>query len=325
MDVDGLPNLSEEQLQALEVKSRLVMSPKAAATLHCDDSPSYDKSTCVPAPKPAKKRVGFSPDLPKMAGKRHTIAEEGSPSPEPADEDLEVTEVDELCSRLSQIPPQQSSTRMPSPCLGYLSGTDDYRYLIYKTSQLIPNTRDRSLQELLQSESKEMRLSVKNRLQIAFTLALSPLQLYSSPWIKKRWRSRDVVLFREDKHKWSPYVAAAFNSIRQGQFSKSSIDVTNDRGSKLKNSAIFGLGVVLLEIGRSRLLLEPSSSVDGSDAAEAKHCRKGDQRTSQGLQPSSEKKRGGGGRAEVPGCRSEMYFVGGRRRSFRHGSAEELL
>jgi hypothetical protein len=81
MDVDGLPEFSEEQLQALEVKSRLLMSPKAAAALHCDDSPSYNKSTCVPAPKPAKKRVGFSLDLAKMAGKRHPIAEEGSPSP----------------------------------------------------------------------------------------------------------------------------------------------------------------------------------------------------------------------------------------------------
>lgn len=60
--------------------------------------------------------------------------------PEPADEDLEVTEADDLCSRLSQIAPGQPSARMSSPCLGYLSGTDDYRYLIYKTSQLIPNT-----------------------------------------------------------------------------------------------------------------------------------------------------------------------------------------
>jgi hypothetical protein len=269
MNVDGLPKISKEQLHALEVKCRLLVSPKAAATFHCDDPSSYNKSTCVPAPKPTKKRVGFSLDLPKMTGKRRPIAEEGSPSPEPADEDLEVTEVDDLCSCLSQIAPEQPSTRMSSsPCLGYLSGTDDYRYLIYKTSQLIPNTRDRSLQELLQSENKEMRLSVKTRLQIAFTLALSLLQLHSSPWITKRWRSRDVVLFREDEQKWSPYVAAAFNAIRQGQFSNTSIEVTNDRGSKLKNSAIFGLGVVLLEIGRSRLLLEPSSSEDGSDAAE---------------------------------------------------------
>jgi hypothetical protein len=128
--------------------------------------------------------------------------------------------------------------------------------------------RDRSLQELLQSESKEVRLCVRNRLELAFTLALSLLQLHSSPWITKRWRSRDVVLFREDKQKWSPYVAAAFNAIRQGQFSNTSTDATNGRGSKLKGSAIFGLGVVLLEIGRSQLLLEPSSSEDGSDAAE---------------------------------------------------------
>lgn len=269
MDIDGAPDISKRQLQALEVKPRLVASPKAAVIMRCDDSQSCNNSTCVPAPKLAKKRVSFSLDLPKMTGKRPPIAEDGSPSPEPAEENLEVTEIDSLCSRLSQIAPEQPSTRISSsPCLGYLSGTDDYRYLIYKTSQLNPNVRDLSLQELLQSESKEMRLSVRNRLQLAFTLALSLLQLHSSPWITKRWRSRDVVLFREDKQKWSPYVTAAFNAISQGQFSNTSTDATNDRGSKLKSSAIFGLGVVLLEIGRSRLLLEPSSSEGGSNAAE---------------------------------------------------------
>ena len=206
---------------------------------------------------------------PKLTGKRPPVAEESSPSLTPAAENLEVTEIDSLCSRLSQIAPEQPSTPMhSSPCLGYLSGNDDYRYLIYKANQFNPNIKDRSLQELLQSESKEMRLSVRNRLQLAFTLALSLLQLNSSPWITNRWRSRDVVLFREDKQKWSPYVGAAFNAISQGQFANASTQVTGDKGSKLKSSPIFSLGVVLLEIGRSRLLLEPRSSEDGSNATE---------------------------------------------------------
>jgi hypothetical protein len=279
MEIDGAPNISRDQVQAFEVKRRLVASPNAAAKIRCDESPSCNSSTCVPASKPVKKRVGFSFDLPKMTGKRSLIAEEGSPSPEPVEENVEVTEIDSLCSRLSQIAPEQPSTRiLSSPCLGYLSGSDDYRYLIYKTSQWNPNMRDRSLQELLQSESKDMRLSVRNRLQLAFTLALSLLQLHSSRWITKRWRSRDVVLFREDKQKWSPYVAAAFNAIRQGQFSNADAEAVNDRESELKSSAIFGLGVVLLEIGRSRLLLDPSSSEDGSDAADERDTTESEMR-----------------------------------------------
>ena len=268
MEIDGAPNISKGQVQALEVKRRLFASSNATAKIRCDESPSCNNSTRVPAPKPVKKQVGFSFDPPKMAGKKSLIAEEGSPSPELVEENFEVTEIDSLCSRLSQITPEQSTRILSSPCLGYLSGSDDYRYLIYKTSQWNPNMRDRSLQELLQSESKDMRLGVRNRLQLAFTLALSLLQLHSSRWITKRWRSRDVVLFREDKQKWSPYVAAAFNAIRQGQFSNTDTEVMNDRESELKSSAIFGLGVVLLEIGRSRLLLDPSSFEDASNAAE---------------------------------------------------------
>jgi hypothetical protein len=269
MEIDGAPSISKELLQTLEVKPRLVASSKAVAKIRCEESTSRDNITCVPTPKPVKKRVGFSFDLPKVTGKRPPILREISPSPEPTEENSEVTEIDSLCSRLSQVAPEQTSSRMPSsPCLGYLSGTDDYRYLIYKNSELNPNMKDRSLQELLQSESKDMRLSVRNRLQLAFTLALSLLQLHSSQWITKRWRSRDVVLFREDKQKWSPYVAAAFNAIRQGQIPNTSTEVANIKASKLKSSAIFGLGVVLLEIGHSRLLMDPTSSEDGGDAAE---------------------------------------------------------
>jgi hypothetical protein len=269
MDIDGTPNVSEKQLQVLEVKPRLVASPKTAATVRSDDSPSCSKQASIPTPKLAKKQVNFALDLPGTTGKRPLVAEEGSPSPEPAEENLEVTEINSLCSRLSQICPEQHTNRtLSSPCLGYLSGTDDYRYLIYNTSQLDSSMRDRSLQELLQSECKEMRLSVRNRLQLAFTLALSLLQLHASPWITTRWRSRDVVLFRDDKQKCSPYVTAAFNAIGHGQFPQISTEATDDRASKPQSSAIFGLGVVLLEIGRSRLLLEPSSWESGSDAAE---------------------------------------------------------
>jgi hypothetical protein len=134
MEIDGGPNISKGQVQALEVKRRLVASSNATAKIRCDESPSCNNSTCVPAPKPVKKQVGFSLDPPKMAGKRSLIAREGSPSPELVEENFEVTEIDSLCSRLSQIAPEQSSRILSPPCLGYLSGSDDYRYLIYKTS-----------------------------------------------------------------------------------------------------------------------------------------------------------------------------------------------
>jgi hypothetical protein len=122
-------------------------------------------------------------------------------------------------------------------------------------------------------------------------------------------------------------VVATFNAIRQGQFSNSSIDVTNDRGSKLKNTAIFGLGVVLLERSRSRLLLEPSSSEDGGDAAEGSTAER---EIRERLAACSQVPKKSvavelGPRYGVPQRRSEMYFVGGRRRSLSHGGAEELL
>jgi hypothetical protein len=149
MDINGAPKISKKQLQALEVQPGLVLSPKSAAPICCDESPSCSKPASVPAPKLAKRRVDFSLDLPKMTGKRPLIAEEGSSSPESAEENLEITEIDSMCSCLSQMAPQNPSSRMSSsPCLGYLSGTDDYRYLVYKTNQWNPNMGDRSLRDL---------------------------------------------------------------------------------------------------------------------------------------------------------------------------------
>jgi hypothetical protein len=268
MDADGCPNTCKNQFQTLEVKPRLVVLPKAPATIRRQDFVSGNNPACTLPVKVARKRVGFSLDLPRMMGKRPQ-ADEDDLLPNPVHESLEGTEIESLCSRLSQLAPEHRlSCASSSPCLGYLSGADDYRYMIYKTSQADPKMRNRSLQELLQSESKELRLTVRNRLELAFTLALSLLQLHSSPWITKRLRSRDVVLFHEDKQKWSPYLAAAFNAMREGPFSKTSMEITGSDGSKLKSSPIFSFGVVLLEIGRSRLLLEANPSETGVEVPE---------------------------------------------------------
>src|SRR6266511_3583034 len=63
--------------------------------------------------------------------------------------------------------------------------------------------------------------------------------------------------FLRGKAEMVTIVAAAFNAIQQNQFPNA--EVTHDKDTKLKGSPIFGLGVVLLEIGRCQLLLEPTS------------------------------------------------------------------
>ena len=269
INIDAASSIPRKQLQALEVKPRQIVSPNGSATTRCDESLSSSKPTFDLNPRRLTKRVGFSLEEPKMTGKRLLTTDEGSHSVEEVEETPKVTEIDNLCVCLSQMGSEQSTQQtLPSPCLGYLSGTDDYRYLVYKISHLGPNMKDRSLQDLLQSESKEIRLSVRNRLQLAFTLSLSLLEHHSSPWITERLRSRDVVLIREENQKWSPYVRAAFNVISQDQPTDTKTKMANDQSSKLKSRVVFSLGVVLLEIGRSRLLLEPVCSHESGDAAE---------------------------------------------------------
>jgi hypothetical protein len=110
IEIDGAPSISKELLQTLEIKPRLVASSKAVAKIRCEESTSRDNTTCIPTPKPVKKRVGFSFNLPKVTGKRPPILREISPSPEPTEENSEVTEIDSLCSRLSQVAPEKASS-----------------------------------------------------------------------------------------------------------------------------------------------------------------------------------------------------------------------
>jgi len=109
-------------------------------------------------------------------------------------------------------------------------------------------------------------MSIRNRLDLAYKLALAILQLYSSPWISNNWCSQDIVLLKtrlscheeDDKDEWLPYVGAAFDHLGEMK----TMSVCNNKD--LRSSYITSLGVVQLEIGLSKpLKLKPQ--YEGSD------------------------------------------------------------
>ncbi|KAF3197708.1 hypothetical protein TWF106_006777 [Orbilia oligospora] len=113
--------------------------------------------------------------------------------------------------------------------LGVLSGESSVQYLVYEENavDMSPEIKGENhlrnygslLEYLLSSRNT---LLIPQRMELAHTLAISLLRLHSSSWIRRSWSSKDVMLFLPSdasaaERRWSPYVAAAFNDLRDIQ------------------------------------------------------------------------------------------------------------
>lgn len=143
-------------------------------------------------------------------------------------------------------------------CIGVLERTEAYRQLVY------PSTRDQasmiqtpiSLNEFIATTSTNcptMRLSLYEKIRLARKLATAVLQYNSTPWLKESWRSQDIYFFDAISNSLENQTARLTEPHFSVQVSKEPRAQLETHESKIQpyadNQILFGLGVVLLELG----------------------------------------------------------------------------
>ena len=170
-------------------------------------------------------------------------------------DNLESTKIASLCFTLQQ-------ERHDSVGLGCLYD-EQRKHEVFIVSQpsIKPLGETVSLHEILSYESKDLSLgppashiaqasgrkipclTKKNRLQLAVTLASTALQLQTTPWLDQTWNRRDI-LFHDGLIE-SPHVSKTFS--KEQVEPNTSIRSVNP-WTPIRNTSIFGLGVLLLEL-----------------------------------------------------------------------------
>ena len=159
-------------------------------------------------------------------------------------------------------------------CLGMLDKIDSYKHLIY----LPPSCTRRihrqatSLKQLINSLSSEgslRRLPQYERLHLARSLATAVLQYHATPWLQGSWRSEDIFFFIYDDKSLiqeSPILSAPHLNVPvRGPHNSVTRATTFPPVEFIRNPVLFGLGVVLLEIGYSKTLRELQRPRDRQD------------------------------------------------------------
>ena len=163
-------------------------------------------------------------------------------------------------------------------CLGTLDDTDCYRHLIYFPPPTVSYGRRpaTSLEHVISTLSKQGplgRLSQYDRFHLAHSLATAVLQYHATPWLKGSWRSEDIYFFGFDEKRCveqppdlsPPHLSVSVKSP-DGALSRAS--TFPPPRAFAPNPLLFGLGVLLLEIGYTATLeslKRPSDTGDGEN------------------------------------------------------------
>ena len=204
----------------------------------------------IPCPKKAKKSVKF----------------QGSGSPlVPNPRLCEVEPVKELrnlcmrknfCDQLRKCFLQPPLTNVP---LGMLDEINRHKHLVYfpPSGSKRGNQKATSLDQIMSGLSRD-RLLQYERLHLARSLATAVLQYHATPWLRRAWRSEDIYFFGLDEQSTSQQClslpAPHLNVCVKGPDSSLSSTSTFQTEGLMRNPLIFGLGVVLLEIGHAKTL-----------------------------------------------------------------------
>lgn len=159
-------------------------------------------------------------------------------------------------------------------CLGYLESSDDslkqLKHLFYHRCAQKPAAKTTALEISLpalldQSRAAPGLLSVEDQLHLAYNLALSLLQLYSTPWLANDWRSRDIAIFQLTGQPLkealsTAHVTTAFRKPVDAQVPAPPASLESQGCSDeqimygVPNLTLFSLGIALLEIGHKQSL-----------------------------------------------------------------------
>ena len=157
-----------------------------------------------------------------------------------------------------------------SECVGLLDNTESCRNFVYPSSnKCCRQTRQAvSLGQVISSVSKRHivgGIALYERLRLAKTLAVAVIQYHLTPWLGMSWRSEDVYLFGNDLAlvQEMPSLASPHLNVKVkgpcGQVSRAS---TFPPDKLARNSLLFSLGIVLLEIAYTATLESLQNPID---------------------------------------------------------------
>ncbi|KAL8949421.1 MAG: hypothetical protein Q9222_004473 [Ikaeria aurantiellina] len=160
----------------------------------------------------------------------------------------EIADITSLCSTLRQN--SRSSQISSGTCIGKLTDQDSH-YQVYTLSHVQDsNPHLSSLSDILPHSlslpSREPRLTRKARLRLSIILAYTVLQLDTTPWLQSLLRCENIK-FRQGKFD-CPYIITSFPESPLCTISGAS----NQSWGRIRNQAIFSLGVLLIEISLGR-------------------------------------------------------------------------
>ncbi|KAL9118831.1 MAG: hypothetical protein Q9187_004612, partial [Circinaria calcarea] len=182
-----------------------------------------------------------------------------------------------LCTRKNFCDQLRSVLQLPhtDKCLGVLDDVECYKHFIY----FPPSTPQRnhrhatSLEQIISSLSKQgpsVRISQYERLHLARSLATAVLQYHATPWLKGSLRSEEIYFFGIDEAlpmQQPPALTAPHLNVRvkgpDGSLCRTAIFPPP---SCVRNTILFGLGVVLLELGYAQTLRELQQPRDIQDS-----------------------------------------------------------
>ena len=160
-------------------------------------------------------------------------------------------------------------------CLGVLDEIDCYKHFIYfpPTTPHRNHRHTTSLEQVISCLSKQgplVRISQYERLHLARSLATAVLQYHATPWLKGSLRSEEIYFFGIDEAflmQQPPALTAPHLSVRvKGPDGSLCRTATFPPPSCVRNTILFGLGVVLLELGYAQTLRELQQPRDIQDS-----------------------------------------------------------
>lgn len=159
---------------------------------------------------------------------------------------VELREIQSLCTALTDCHRKICS-------IGFLKCSKDYRHDLYtRPSNICFSGRSLSLFDLLSRNHntnnneivyKKHKLSRKDRKELSVQVAISLLQLYSTPWISEDWSKADIVFESLEETTRSsvlqPYLRRRFSTVTE---------IPSTSTAKNSQAIVFRLGVLLLEL-----------------------------------------------------------------------------
>ena len=135
-----------------------------------------------------------------------------------------------------------------------LEDTAQCKHLVYPSPSTVASKSRKatSLEQLVTSKKAPGVMSgilIHERIALAKMLAIAVLQYHATPWLQLSWRSQDVLFFEvegNERMQGAPDLSMPYiNAKIQGQ---SMHVLTQPQSALARNSVLFSLGVVLLEL-----------------------------------------------------------------------------